>query len=47
LLNELIAQHTGQPLVKVKVDTDRNNYMSAEAAIEYGLIDEIMSKRGS
>ncbi len=46
-LNELIAQHTGQPLVKVKVDTDRNNYMSAEAAVEYGLIDEIMTKRSS
>jgi ATP-dependent Clp protease protease subunit len=46
-LNELISHHTGQPLVKVKADTDRNNYMSAEDAVEYGLIDEIMSKRGS
>ena len=33
-LNELIAEHSGQPLEKVKVDTDRNNYMSASAAVE-------------
>lgn len=44
-LNELISHHTGQPLVKVKADTDRNNYMSAVDAVEYGLVDEIMDKR--
>jgi ATP-dependent Clp protease protease subunit len=46
-LNELIATHTGQPLVKVKADTDRNNYMSADAAVEYGLIDEVLVNRNA
>ncbi len=46
-LNKLLSEHTGQPLEKIKADTDRNNYMSAEAATEYGLVDEIMSKRSS
>jgi ATP-dependent Clp protease protease subunit len=39
VLNELIAQHTGQPLERVEKDTDRDFYMSPEEAIEYGLID--------
>ena len=39
-LNELLAKHTGQPLEKVERDTDRDNFMSSEAAKEYGLIDE-------
>ena len=46
-LNKLLSEHTGQPLEKIKADTDRNSYMSAEAATEYGLVDEIMSKRNS
>jgi len=44
LLNELIAKHTGQPVEKVERDTDRDYYMSAKEALEYGLIDEILEK---
>ncbi len=40
--NEIIAAHTGQPLEKVAKDTDRNYYMSAEEAVEYGVIDSIL-----
>lgn len=45
-LNELLAKHTGQPLEKVERDTDRDNFMSSEAAKEYGLIDEVIATRG-
>lgn len=44
LLNGLIAKHTGQPIEKVERDTDRDYYMSAQEALEYGLIDEILEK---
>ena len=44
-LNELLAKHTGQPLEKVERDTDRDNFMSSEAAKEYGLIDEVIATR--
>jgi len=44
-LNEIIAQHTGKPLAEIEKDTDRDNYMSAETAKEYGLIDKVLSKR--
>ena len=44
-LNQRLADHTGQPLEKVEKDTDRDNFMSAEQAKEYGLIDEVMIKR--
>lgn len=44
LLNEMIAKHTGQPLEKVEIDTERDNFMMAEAALEYGLIDKIITK---
>ncbi|MCH9032574.1 MAG: ATP-dependent Clp protease proteolytic subunit, partial [candidate division Zixibacteria bacterium] len=40
-LNELLAEHTGQPLKKVQKDTDRNFFMSPEEATEYGLIDRV------
>lgn len=42
-LNEFLAKHTGQPLEKVERDTDRDNFMSAEAAQEYGLIDQVIA----
>ena len=45
LLNEMIAKHTGQDLDKVKQDTERDNFMKAKDALEYGLIDEIVSKK--
>jgi len=44
-LNELLAHHTGQPLSKIEKDTDRNFFMSASEAKEYGIIDEVMSRR--
>ncbi len=44
-LNEFLAKHTGQPLEKIERDTDRDNFMSADAAKEYGLIDEVIATR--
>lgn len=44
LLSELLAKHTGQPAETVEKDTDRDFYMSAKEALEYGLIDEILEK---
>ena len=44
-LNELLAFHTGQPIETIEKDTDRDNFMSAEEAKNYGLIDEVFSKR--
>lgn len=44
LLNEILAKHTGQTVDKVEKDTDRDYYMSANEALEYGLIDEILEK---
>jgi len=44
-LNEILSANTGQPLEIVEKDTDRDNYMTAEEALEYGLIDGIMTKR--
>jgi len=41
-LNELYSKHTGQPVEKIKRDTDRDNFMSASQAKEYGLIDEVL-----
>jgi ATP-dependent Clp protease protease subunit len=44
LLNEILAQHTGQPLEKVERDTDRDYYLSAQEALEYGLIDQVVTR---
>ena len=43
-LNEMIADHTGQPLSRIAEDTERDFYMSAQEAKEYGLIDEVISR---
>ncbi len=43
-LNKILADNTGQPLKKIKKDTDRDFYMSAEEAKEYGLIDKVISE---
>lgn len=45
VLNQIISQHTGQPMKKVEKDTDRDNFLSAEQAVEYGLIDEVIAGR--
>lgn len=42
-LNTILSQRTGQPLEKIEKDTERDNYMTAEEALEYGLIDKIMN----
>lgn len=44
-LNEILAQHTGQPLSKIKTDVERDFFMSAEEAKKYGLIDEIIKNK--
>ncbi len=44
-LNEVLAKHTGQPIERVKSDTDRDNFMTSEEAKNYGLIDEIIVTR--
>jgi len=45
LLEELIAEHTGQPLDKVSKDTDRDYILTAEEAVEYGVVDEVITSR--
>lgn len=44
-LNELLAEHTGQSLEQIERDTDRDNFMSAEQAAAYGLIDKVITSR--
>lgn len=44
-LNELLAQHTGQPVEKVDEDTDRNYWMDASEAVSYGLVDNVLAAR--
>lgn len=44
-LNRILAANTGQSLEKIEIDTDRDNYMSAQDAKEYGLVDEVISGR--
>ena len=44
-LNEILAANTGQPLERIEIDTERDNYMSAEEAKAYGLIDNVITKR--
>ena len=44
-INKIISETTGQPLEKVEKDTDRDHYLTAQEALEYGLIDGIMDKR--
>ncbi len=44
-LNRILSERTGQPLEKINIDTERDNYMTAEEALNYGLIDAIMDKR--
>jgi ATP-dependent Clp protease protease subunit len=44
-LNKILADHTGQPMDTIKVDTDRDNFMSGQEAVEYGMIDEVLASR--
>jgi ATP-dependent Clp protease protease subunit len=44
-LNKIMAEHTGQDLETISRDTDRDNFMSGEESVAYGLIDEVLGKR--
>jgi ATP-dependent Clp protease protease subunit len=44
-LNEILAEHSGQPLERLQADTERDYIMSAEQAREYGIIDDVLRKR--
>ncbi len=44
-LNEIMAHHTGQPIERIERDTDRDNFLSAQEAAEYGLIDKVLANR--
>ncbi len=44
-LNEILAAHTGQPVERVAVDTDRDRFMGGQEAVEYGLIDQVLDRR--
>jgi ATP-dependent Clp protease protease subunit len=45
-LNDILAKHSGQPLERIQRDTDRDFFMASDQAKEYGLIDEVMARRG-
>ena len=44
-LNQMLSEATGQPLEVIERDTERDNFMTAQQALEYGLIDKIIDKR--
>jgi ATP-dependent Clp protease protease subunit len=44
-LNQILATHTGQTLKKIASDTDRDNFLSAEQSVDYGMVDQVISKR--
>ncbi|HMV64586.1 MAG TPA: ATP-dependent Clp endopeptidase proteolytic subunit ClpP [Rhodocyclaceae bacterium] len=44
-LNDMLAKHTGQPVEAIEKDTDRDNFMSAEEAMRYGLVDKVLTSR--
>ena len=46
-LNEIMAHHTGQPIERIERDTDRDNFLSAQEATEYGLIDKVLANRNT
>ena len=45
-LNELLSKHTKQPVERIERDTDRDRYLSADEAKEYGLVDNVITNRG-
>ena len=44
-LNKILAKHTENPIEKIEQDTDRNHFMSADEAMEYGIVDKVIRKR--
>ena len=45
-INQILAKHTGQTIEKIKVDSDRDNFMGGESAVQYGIIDHVLVTRG-
>ena len=43
-MNELLARHTGQPIERIEKDTDRDNFMTAREALEYGIVDHVLER---
>lgn len=43
-LNQMLSEHTGKPIAQIESDTDRDNYMSAEEAVAYGLVDKVLKR---
>jgi ATP-dependent Clp protease protease subunit len=44
-LNQILAHHTGQPIEKIAEDTERDNFMSGEQSVAYGLVDQVLANR--
>ncbi|MDC9729416.1 MAG: ATP-dependent Clp endopeptidase proteolytic subunit ClpP [Methyloprofundus sp.] len=44
-LNKVLSHHTGQPIEKIQADTDRDNFLSADESVEYGLVDKVLANR--
>ena len=44
ILNELLAKHTGQPIARIEKETDRDNFMSAQEAVQFGLVDQVLER---
>ncbi|MDX1319706.1 MAG: ATP-dependent Clp protease proteolytic subunit, partial [Oceanospirillum sp.] len=44
-LNKVLSHHTGKPIDEIAKDTDRDNFMDGETAVEYGLIDKVLNQR--
>jgi len=45
LMNQIMSRHTGQPVERVREDTERDRFMNSEEAVAYGLIDKVLSER--
>ncbi|MBI4925947.1 MAG: ATP-dependent Clp endopeptidase proteolytic subunit ClpP [Bdellovibrio sp.] len=45
-INGILSKHTGKPIEQIRRDTDRDNYLSSEEAVQYGLIDKVLAKHG-
>lgn len=44
-MNRILSENTGKPIEQINIDTERDNYMTAQQAMEYGLIDKVITNR--
>ena len=44
-LNQILAENTGKPIEQIAIDTERDNYLTAQEAMDYGLVDKVLYKR--